>query len=251
MGRMVFSEDDVQRVLDYLKQRVDVFKEIRRKLGIGEELGLASFPQCHDFVDGFIDEIILKNGKPHVDVFYPTYKLGMTRVELEEAPLNRIVVMPAFNEDGRAYIISVYFSPGRLENKQGIALDESFFSAPEQVLEGIIAHECAEYIWNFKWETISRESLNAMGERFSSWYERFIAYPDAIRCALEEQYPADFLASAAGFGEEMTRCLEFKKNRCLLWEDFPPNSAYALRYKRPQIFAAELQARIDFIKGVC
>jgi len=235
---MECKKSDLQKVIDYLKQKADLFKEVREKFHIGDDLGLVSVPEYHEYNIGQVSKILLKDGKD-----YTKYQGVFGGTILLEIKPERIVVRPVYKND-EAYVVSIYFSPGVVENIRGFTLDEKFLLAPDEIIKGLFAHECAEYLLNFKKESIPSEMLAILEEKMQR--EEFTDQNwAAILSGLQEQCSADSLACLFGYKEEIIAYLEFNKKRIQEQEDFPGGL-----YRPPRRKVEELQTRIDFIKKV-
>ncbi len=227
---MEWREEDVQRVLEYLKNKVNLFYYVRERFQIGNILGLVSCPEVHEYFQGAVFKVFGRAGGEIIRYRSVLFNESLSlSLNTDGTLVNRVAVHPTFCQ-GSAYVMSIYFSPGLMENlRRTCFLDEEFFSAPDDVLIGLYAHECAEHLLHYAEKKIPADKKATIECRTEG-------------LEFESQCRADLLACLFGFAEELKAFLVFRKERLLEQEDFPGGI-----YRPPSRMAEELQTRIDFL----
>lgn len=240
---MQWQESDLKRVLDYLRQKAELFKEVRSRFNIGDELGLASMPECHySFSPGSLEYVALRYGFPHVNCLYPVPGTHRMIIKATEIPSERIVVGPSYSARGEAHLASIYFAPGIMENQTGINLDEKFFEASDEVFSGLIAHECAEFLLHVRGENITPDWQKFLAEKITARKKYFEPLLRQTIEYLAGQCRADILAASCGCEKEIIALLRFTIDRYLERESL--DSPWALPYRTPQEVAEEFRIRL-------
>lgn len=220
--KMKWREEDIQRVLEYLNKKTGLFIEVRNKFQINDSLALVCAPERHkySFSPGVLSKVLMIDGGYYFDDPTPQ-KLDSSRIVV--GPVGRLI----------KNTVSVYFAPGVAENKKGVFLEEKYFSAPDEVIKGLLAHECAEYLLYYGGTYLKYEYLSA----------RSSPKDQDISSHLIDQCPADLLACLFGYKKEMVALLNFGKEILQGWEDFPLGL-----YRPPRVIVKELNARLEFIE---
>lgn len=222
-------------VRNYLVKRVSLFEQIRKDLGVGENVGLG-FYESDPFRFGWnyyswarIDAVKVKNNKWYLKRFGIRSLLSfLLSFFIENKYINEYIVIPPSGSK-KLYLVSFYPRQGVSENGR---LEERLFKAPDEVFCGISSHELAEYFLNFN------------KERVPCQFRQKLDYIKASDDQIREQSKADVLASLHGYKQQILAYLEFSIECTKTYKDFTSG----VLLKAPHDLIQEANERIELVR---
>jgi len=191
------------RLVEYLRGKTDLFLGARSAFGIGNALGYGSLTTIPiPYTTACVADIRCEEGEvkvPHMrnTIIGPVIKYR----EMTEEDGERIFIFPEMN--GTGHIVSVYPRMGPGERQR---MEEKLLTAPEAVVEGIFAHEMAEYL-----------KLTGTLHPFSEQLPQLLTRFDDIRGQTEP----DVLATLFGYRDQLISSFKYDMERLATYDEGP------------------------------
>lgn len=135
-----------QALLAKLKSFRPTFLDIRSSLGLGSEVGFGFIPSVHGaYTVGALPFLEKHEKGPERKRWYRPvlgHLLAVDYVPMTRADRDRIIIMPD-TKTSKPRVVSIYQRKGYAEN---VAVEERLLTAPNEVIEGVIAHELTHMI---------------------------------------------------------------------------------------------------------
>lgn len=196
------SEDPLR---ERLTQLVPVFLEIRKRMGIKENIGFGFLPKVHGegYSLGSLPEITRsKKGKINYSV-PKSFGIGADKEELSEEEAKNILVMPKVSK-GKGNIVSIV----DLFYEERNTKMTNLMDAPDDVFVGIIAHELA-HSYNSR-SKFPPEISNILGKRYK---KKFPDNTDGWRYDTHNEQEIDIITSLFGYKKQVIAKIDFMIDR--------------------------------------
>lgn len=186
-----------------LKQLVPVFLEVRRRMGLGENIGFGFLEQVHSGGDslGSLPEI-KKSKNGNIEYSVPASFIGQIKyANMLDAGKKNILIMPEFSENTR--IVSI-FDPYEEWNFEW----SNLIDAPDDVFIGAIAHELV-HTFDFS-DKLPPQILEVLENRFREDHPDFEGDWE-YKYGSEEEI--DIAASLFGYKKQIIAKIDFVIDR--------------------------------------